>query len=178
MEFSSKYIVSAAADATLRVWSPTTFKCLATLTGHSAAITCFHHDPKLNRIVSGSDGGVKVWELASDGYGSLVTPPPTNGGPGFAYNQGPNGREAVNGRFIGDVVRGVQGVWRTRMDEKRLVCAVQKEGGRTWFEVLDFTVGVDEEGAAEDSGRNIHSYDEDVDASEVRMGGSDSEESD
>ncbi|KAJ3006931.1 hypothetical protein HKX48_009405, partial [Thoreauomyces humboldtii] len=27
------------------------------------------------------------------------------------------------------------------MDEQRLVCAVQRDGGRTWFEVLDFTDG-------------------------------------
>jgi F-box and WD-40 domain protein CDC4 len=145
LEFSSTYLVSAAADATLRVWSPTTGKCLATLTGHSAAITCFHHDAHLNKIVSGSDGGVKVWELSTDGYASKITAPSVESGPGFAFTQGPNGPEAVHGRFVGDVVRGVQGVWRTRMDEGRMVCAVQKEGGRTWFEVLDFTDGVDEE---------------------------------
>ncbi|KAJ3225983.1 SCF ubiquitin ligase complex subunit cdc4 [Clydaea vesicula] len=156
LEFSSTYLVSAAADATLRVWSPTTGKCLATLTGHPAAITCFHHDPKLNKIVSGSDGGVKVWELSSAGYRSHINPPITEGGPGFAFTQGPNGPEPVHGRFIGDIVKDVQGVWRTRMDEKRLVCAVQREGGRTWFEVLDFSEGVDD---------NIYSDDISADAS-------------
>lgn len=144
LEFSSSYIVSAAADATLRVWSPTTGKCLATLTGHSAAITCLHHDPNNNRIVSGSEGGVKVWELSSAGYGSNILPPSTAGGPGFAFTQGPNGPEPVHGRFVNDVVTNVQGVWRTRMDERRLVCAVQKEGGSTYFEVLDFGADVDD----------------------------------
>ncbi|KAJ3009464.1 SCF ubiquitin ligase complex subunit cdc4, partial [Thoreauomyces humboldtii] len=67
LELSPEYLVSAAADSTLRVWSPSTGQCLANLTGHNAAITCFHHDPKLNRIVSGSEGGVKVWELSSNG---------------------------------------------------------------------------------------------------------------
>ena len=60
LEISPKYLVSAAADATLRIWCPMSGKCLAILAGHSAAITCFHHDADLNRIVSGSDGGVKV----------------------------------------------------------------------------------------------------------------------
>ncbi|TPX33288.1 hypothetical protein SeMB42_g07495 [Synchytrium endobioticum] len=126
LEISPQYLVSAAADSSLRVWSPITGKCLATLVGHAAAITCFHHDPKLNRIVSGSDGGVKVWELSSAGAGgpsrstSSRSPPP------------------VYGRLLRDLVTNVQGVWRVRMDERRLVCAVQKEQGRTFFEVLDF----------------------------------------
>jgi F-box and WD-40 domain protein CDC4 len=60
LEISSKFLVSAAADATLRIWDPLTGQCLANLVGHSAAITCFHHDSDLNRIVSGSDGGIKV----------------------------------------------------------------------------------------------------------------------
>lgn len=143
LELSPQYLVSAAADATLRIWSPTTGQCLANLTGHSAAITCFHHDPKLNRIVSGSDGGVKVWELSSTGYGSGQPPAGVPFAPALPFTQGPNGPQPVHGRFIRDLVGGVQGVWRVRMDEQRLVCAVQKEGGRTWFEVLDFTEGVD-----------------------------------
>ncbi|KAJ3114266.1 SCF ubiquitin ligase complex subunit cdc4 [Phlyctochytrium bullatum] len=189
LELSPTYLVSAAADATLRVWCPLTGQCLATLTGHSHAITCFHHDPALNRIVSGSDGGIKVWELSSapqataaaasaaataasaaaaaaagagtDGFGAmppLSTIPPAaapiplsdlaaargaSGGPGFAYTQGPNGPQPVHGRFIRDLVSSIQGVWRVRMDERRMVSAIQKEGGRTWFEVLDFGDGVE-----------------------------------
>ncbi|KAI8907536.1 WD40-repeat-containing domain protein [Powellomyces hirtus] len=143
LELSPQYLVSAAADATLRVWSPTTGQCLANLTGHTAAITCFHHDPRLNRIVSGSDGGVKVWELSSTGYGSGQPPPGAPFGPSLAYTQGPNGPQPVHGRFIRDLIKDVQGVWRVRMDEQRLVCAVQRDGGRTWFEVLDFTEGLE-----------------------------------
>jgi F-box and WD-40 domain protein CDC4 len=60
LEISRQFIVSAAADATLRIWNPMTGQCLGNLVGHPAAITCFHHDPELNRIVSGSEGGVKV----------------------------------------------------------------------------------------------------------------------
>ncbi|KAJ3191582.1 SCF ubiquitin ligase complex subunit cdc4, partial [Irineochytrium annulatum] len=148
LELSPKYIVSAAADATLRIWSPTTGQCLATLTGHQAAITCFHHEPGLNRIVSGSDGGVKVWELSSAGTNGLLSAIPSfqgnapgTGGPGFAFYQGPNGPQPVHGRFVRDLVSQIQGVWRVRMDERRLVSALQREGNRTWFEVLDFGEG-------------------------------------
>ncbi|KAI8823647.1 WD40-repeat-containing domain protein [Fimicolochytrium jonesii] len=143
LELSPQYLVSAAADATLRIWSPTTGQCLANLTGHSAAITCFHHEPRLNRIVSGSDGGVKVWELNSTGYGSGQPPAGAPFVPALAFTQGPNGPQPVHGRFIRDLVGNVQGVWRVRMDEQRLVCAVQRDGGPTWFEVLDFTEGIE-----------------------------------
>ncbi|KAJ3104441.1 SCF ubiquitin ligase complex subunit cdc4 [Phlyctochytrium planicorne] len=202
LELSPTYLVSAAADATLRIWCPTTGQCLATLTGHAAAITCFHHDPKLNRIVSGSDGGVKVWELSSaphasaaaaaaaaaaanqrsDGSlpsmshsataGTVGTPPPVSmadflstsaaaslqgaagvgGGPGFAFTQGPNGPQPVHGRFVKDLVNNIQGVWRVRMDERRMVSAIQKERGRTWFEILDFGEGVEAGGRIDGPG--------------------------
>lgn len=147
LELSPRYLVSAAADATLRIWSPTTGQCLATLTGHTAPITCFHHDPHLNRIVSGSDGGVKVWELSSANPGGsgvipnhpVVKNPSSNSwGPGFAFTQGPNGLQPVHGHFLKDIISNIQGVWRVRMDERRLVTALLKEGGQTWFQVLDF----------------------------------------
>ena len=132
LEISPQYLVSAAADSSLRVWSPITGQCLATLAGHAAAITCFHHDPKLNRIVSGSDGGVKVWELSSCGpIGPSRSAATRNPLPQY-------------GRLLRDLVTNVQGVWRVRMDERRLVCAVQKEQGRTFFEVLDFAEDADD----------------------------------
>ncbi|KAJ3020249.1 UNVERIFIED_CONTAM: SCF ubiquitin ligase complex subunit cdc4 [Siphonaria sp. JEL0065] len=147
LELSPDYLVSAAADQSLRIWAPRSGHCLAHLHGHPAAITCFHHDPKLNRIVSGSDGGVKLWELSSAvgvsaGTSSSSTTAAlgnaTGVGPGFEFRQGPNGPEPVYGRFARDLVSGVAGVWRVRMDERRLVCAISKEGGNTWFQVLDF----------------------------------------
>ncbi len=148
LELSSKFLVSAAADATLRVWDPNNGQCLASLVGHNAAITCFHHDPNMNRIVSGSDGGIKIWELDSLGYGtkSLVCPsvipfasPLANK---LAISQTPNGTTPMYGRFVTDVLSTIQGVWRVRMDETRLVCATQRDTGQgqnTWFEILDFS---------------------------------------
>ncbi|KAI9345668.1 hypothetical protein BDR26DRAFT_142639 [Obelidium mucronatum] len=155
LELSPEYLVSAAADQSLRIWAPGSGHCLAHLHGHTAAITCFHHDPKLNRIVSGSDGGVKLWELSSAVGGGLSVgsgssagtaaglgvdgaTQATGMGPGFEFRQGPNGPEPVYGRYSRDLVSGVAGVWRVRMDERRLVCAISKEGGNTWFQVLDF----------------------------------------
>ncbi|KAI8615177.1 hypothetical protein BC830DRAFT_320710 [Chytriomyces sp. MP71] len=137
LELSPEYLVSAAADQSLRIWSPTTGHCLAHLHGHPAAITCLHHDPRLNRIVSGSDGGVKLWELSS-AAGSGLGGSSSGTGPGFEFRQGPNGPEPVYGRFTRDLISNIQGVWRVRMDERRLVCAISREGGSTWFEVLDF----------------------------------------
>jgi hypothetical protein len=80
-----------------------------------------------------------VWELSSIGKGTRSIPLESHLSTQLVYNQGPNGLEPVYGRFVRNLVTGVQGVWRIRMDENVLVAAVQKEGGRTWFEVIDFS---------------------------------------
>ncbi|KAI8910781.1 WD40-repeat-containing domain protein [Gorgonomyces haynaldii] len=145
LELTPQYLISAAADATLRIWDPSTGELLANLRGHSAAITCLHHDPVYNRIVSGSDGGVKIWELSSLGYGTndlvnaSVIPLDSPLNNRLAYSQTPQGQVPFYGRFITDVLSNVQGVWRVKMDESKLVCACQREQGGTWFEVLDFS---------------------------------------
>lgn len=146
LELTPKYLVSAAADATLKIWSPVTGRCLASLTGHSNAITCFQHDPLSNRIVSGSDGGVKIWELACDGYGKndstdllSIIPKESRLYNTLSFSQGPTGKEPLHGRFVDDILSDAQGVWRARMDDSKLVCAVARADGKTWFEVLDFS---------------------------------------
>ncbi|KXS20561.1 WD40 repeat-like protein [Gonapodya prolifera JEL478] len=150
LELTPKYLVSAAADSSLRIWNPNTGACLATLNGHQAAITCFHHDPHYNRIVSGSDGGVKVWELCSDPVEAARI---EREGQGQGQGQGTGGTSTTvaYGRFLRDLVSGpeVHGVWRVRMDERRLVCAIQREHAQTFFEVLDFGDGVDEDDQGE-----------------------------
>jgi F-box and WD-40 domain protein CDC4 len=132
LEISPRYVVSASADNTLRIWSPTTGACLATLTGHQASITCFHHDPHLNRIVSGSDGGIKLWDLSTTESGIHVSETYSRHGLGPMESQ-PN-----NGLFVRDLVTSATCAWKVGMDERRLVTAIQREGGRTWFEVFDF----------------------------------------
>lgn len=156
LEISPHFLVSAAADATLRIWSTETGKCLACLTGHSAAITCFHHDPYLNRVVSGSEGGIKVWELCSDTtYKGLlletakyerecISLDQPLSFPALSPQQSSSSgslQKLSYGRFINDLVVCVQGVWRVKMSERYLVTAVQKDEGKTWFEVLDFGCG-------------------------------------
>lgn len=165
LEMSPRYLVSAAADSTLRIWCPTTGKCLASMVGHQSAITCFHHNAKLNRIVSGSDGGTRVWELSSLGYGkdgdkalfdtfngrlNNVREPPesrdfvqyfnttSSKGTDDQYHRNEKGERVLYGRFVRDLITDATGVWRVRMDERRLVAAVQKGQNETWFEVLDF----------------------------------------
>ncbi|KAJ3275368.1 SCF ubiquitin ligase complex subunit cdc4 [Terramyces sp. JEL0728] len=184
LELTPKYLISAAADSTLRIWSPTTGECLGTLTGHTHAITCFHHDPIPNRIVSGSDGGVKIWELSTDGYGvsssmhnlASIIPKSSKLRKSLHFTQGPNGPEPVYGRFIGDVVTNVVGVWRVRMDTYKLVSSVQvsepgQEGHRTWFEVLDFTehpdIGKEIKALGDRSSWDTVQTPEDIDAQRV-----------
>jgi WD40 repeat protein len=149
LELTPNYLISAAADSTLRIWSPIDGNCLGIL--NVAAITCFHHDPQLNRIVSGSEGGIKIWELSSGGYGKesslhdvkSIVPSQSNLSKQLHISQGPEGAEPVYGRFIRDVITDVEGVWRVRMSASRLVCAVRREDGSTWFEVLDFSEHAD-----------------------------------
>ncbi|KAJ3019532.1 SCF ubiquitin ligase complex subunit cdc4 [Thoreauomyces humboldtii] len=114
LKASSEYIVSAAADATLRVWDSASCECIAELVGHTAAITAFHYRPSARTLVSGSEGGVRLWDLDRldlEDAGHLVQP-----------------------KFLEDC----QGVWRVWSDEHRLVAIVQREGGATSIEVLDF----------------------------------------
>jgi len=106
------------------------------MSGHVGAITCFQHDAVHNRVVSGSDGGVRAWEVCNDLGASLrQLRNPAKKAPALTY-----------GRALRSLVSGVVGVWKVAMDERRVVCAVQKEdgaGNRTWFEVLDFGKGLE-----------------------------------
>lgn len=159
LELSAKFLVSAAADSSLRIWNPNTGECLAQLQGHPGPITCFHHDTHSNRLVSGSDGGVKLWELGSKILETRKRSD-NSGGIGYEMIQGPNGPEPVYGRFMYDLAKSASGVWRVSMDERRLVTAVQREGGRTWFEVFDFGaldhLGSEIEGPGDTSIREQH----------------------
>ncbi|KAJ6501978.1 WD40-repeat-containing domain protein, partial [Mycena sanguinolenta] len=64
---SPRTLVSASADATLRVWDPDTGALQHTLVAHTDAITCFQHDD--SKMLSGSDGALKMWNLRE---GSVV----------------------------------------------------------------------------------------------------------
>lgn len=63
LDMADGYLVSAAADATLRIWDPRLGKDLFCLGGHSHAITCFQHDGL--RVVSGSERMLKLWDIST-----------------------------------------------------------------------------------------------------------------
>ncbi|KAK0235146.1 cell division control protein 4 [Armillaria nabsnona] len=58
---SLSYLVSGAADATLRIWDLDTGELKHTLAAHTGAITCFQHDKF--KVLSGSDGAPKLWSI-------------------------------------------------------------------------------------------------------------------
>lgn len=58
---STRHLVSAAADQSLRVWSLETGDRQHVLVGHINAITSFQHDN--HKVISGSDGGIKMWDI-------------------------------------------------------------------------------------------------------------------
>jgi WD40 repeat protein len=89
-------LVSAAADATLRVWDPATgdrLHILAGNTGHQGPITSFQHDK--HKIISGSEGGVKMWDTQT-------------------------------GELLHDLVEGASSIWQVSFDERRCIAAVKK----------------------------------------------------
>ncbi|KAL9061272.1 MAG: hypothetical protein Q9162_000146 [Coniocarpon cinnabarinum] len=59
LDLRDDFLVSAAADATLRVWNPANGQCRNVLVSHENAITCFLHDGQ--KIISGSEKVLKMW---------------------------------------------------------------------------------------------------------------------
>ena len=66
LDISPNYLVSAAADASLRVWDSNTHELKHWLSSHGGAITCFQHDE--TKVVSGSDGSLKLWDMHTGAY--------------------------------------------------------------------------------------------------------------
>lgn len=63
---SVNHLVSAAADSSLRIWDNNTYTLKNVLSSHSGAITCFQHDE--TKVVSGSDGTLKLWDIKTGAY--------------------------------------------------------------------------------------------------------------
>ncbi|CAI2165504.1 5645_t:CDS:2 [Funneliformis geosporum] len=61
LDLSHDYLVSAAADSSLRIWNPDDGTCKHVLTTHTGAITCFQHDE--SKVISGSDGTLRMWDV-------------------------------------------------------------------------------------------------------------------
>ncbi|KAI9140738.1 WD40-repeat-containing domain protein [Paraphysoderma sedebokerense] len=63
LELTPKHLISAAADASLRIWSTEDNSLQSTLQAHNGAITCFQFDNY--KVISGSEGHIKLWDLKS-----------------------------------------------------------------------------------------------------------------
>ncbi|KAJ3127361.1 SCF ubiquitin ligase complex subunit cdc4 [Nowakowskiella sp. JEL0407] len=116
------YVLSAGADSVLKIWNVKDGACLATLTGHKHAITCFHVDKNLNRIISGSESGVKLWQLFSEDEKGQIS------------------NTTISGEFLGDIVTDTSHVWRAVMDSRRIVAAVARgsDDYGTEFRILEY----------------------------------------
>lgn len=61
LALEDNFLVSAAADSTLRIWDSVHGHCKNTLSAHTGAITCFQHDDQ--KVISGSDRTLKMWDV-------------------------------------------------------------------------------------------------------------------
>lgn len=61
LSLQNDFLVSAAADSTLRIWDPEHGHCRNKLSAHTGAITCFQHDGQ--KVISGSDRTLKMWNV-------------------------------------------------------------------------------------------------------------------
>lgn len=64
--YSPNIMVSAAADASLRIWDAETHELKHTLGSQGGAITCIQHDE--TKVVSGSDGTLKLWDARTGAH--------------------------------------------------------------------------------------------------------------
>ncbi|KAF9048159.1 WD40-repeat-containing domain protein [Rhodocollybia butyracea] len=169
---SPSFLVSAAADSTLRVWDarlPNDRRLSANagsssgdllrgvMTGHTGAITCFQHDEW--KVVSGSDGTLKVWDLrdlnnaantASTGGaggwgtggagGGWAAAGPIPGAAVPAGGPGPAPGVAVGGTVpvVRDLLTGITGVWQVAFEGRWCVSASNRND-ITVLDVWDFS---------------------------------------
>ncbi|KAJ5082942.1 hypothetical protein N7532_011985 [Penicillium argentinense] len=63
LALENDFLVSAAADSTLRIWDPEHGHCKNMLSAHTGAITCFQHDGQ--KVISGSDRTLKMWDVST-----------------------------------------------------------------------------------------------------------------
>ncbi|OCF30810.1 hypothetical protein I316_07533 [Kwoniella heveanensis BCC8398] len=149
--FDGVIIVTGSLDSTIRVWSAATGECLALLQGHTALVGQLQlSGSKL--ITGGSDGRVIIFDLSSlttiyrlCAHDNSVTCLQFDDR--FIVSGGNDGRvklwEVRSGRFVRELTRPCDAVWRVGFRGDRIVLLCQREG-RTCLEVVSFRPSEDE----------------------------------
>ncbi|WVW81435.1 hypothetical protein I302_103429 [Kwoniella bestiolae CBS 10118] len=146
--FDGQTVVTGSLDSTIRVWSGVTGECLALLQGHTALVGQLQLSS--NRLITGgSDGRVIIFDLNNlstlhrlCAHDNSVTCLQFNDK--FIVSGGNDGRvklwDVNSGRFIRELTRPCDAVWRIGFRADRVVLLCQREG-RTCLEVISFRPG-------------------------------------
>ncbi|KAJ3916051.1 WD40 repeat-like protein, partial [Lentinula edodes] len=167
---SPSFLVSAAADSTLRVWdarlpsndgsynrtslgpSPSSNSAdllRGVMTGHTGAITCFQHDEW--KVVSGSDGTLKVWDLRDLNFA----------------NTSSSTLNVAGVPVVRDLLTGITGVWQVAFEGRWCVSASNRNDV-TVLDVWDFSkTEIATEWVGEPPGAIYDYEDSDVEDSDV-----------
>ncbi|WVR03229.1 hypothetical protein IAU60_000220 [Kwoniella sp. DSM 27419] len=146
--FDGVIVITGSLDSTIRVWSAATGECLALLQGHTALVGQLQlSDFRL--VTGGSDGRVIIFDLSTltthyrlCAHDNSVTCLQFDDK--FIVSGGNDGRvklwDVRTGRFIRELTRPCDAVWRVGFRSDRVVLLCQREG-RTFLEVITFRPG-------------------------------------
>ncbi|WVQ76907.1 hypothetical protein IAR50_006585 [Cryptococcus sp. DSM 104548] len=141
-------IITGSLDCTIRVWKASTGECLALLQGHTALVGQLQLEG--NRLITGgSDGRIIIFDLTSYtcihrlcAHDNSVTTLQFNHQ--FILSGGNDGRVKLwdlhSGRFVRELSRPCDAVWRVGIRGDRVVVLCQRDG-KTCLEVVSFRVG-------------------------------------
>ncbi|WWC57757.1 uncharacterized protein I303_100292 [Kwoniella dejecticola CBS 10117] len=146
--FDGQTVVTGSLDSTIRVWSAATGECLALLQGHTALVGQLQLSSS-RLITGGSDGRVIIFDLSTlttshrlCAHDNSVTCLQFDDR--FIVSGGNDGRvklwDVKTGRFIRELSRPCDAVWRIGFRSDRVVLLCQREG-RTCLEVISFRPG-------------------------------------
>lgn len=85
---NGRFIASASADATLKIWDAATGAHMDTLVGHMAGVSCLAWTPDSNTLASGSDDkAIRLWDRVT-GRPKITTRKSMSSGPGRSTLRG------------------------------------------------------------------------------------------
>ncbi|KAK9695870.1 SCF ubiquitin ligase complex subunit cdc4 [Basidiobolus ranarum] len=141
--------ISGSMDCSVRIWSLEHGTCIYALEGHSSLVGLLSLTP--NHLVSAAaDATLRVWDPDTGTCRNVLS---THTGAITCFQHDDqkviSGSETnlkmwdiKTGKFVRDLLVGLQHVWQVQFDERRCVAAVQRRSA-TWFEVFDFGKEVD-----------------------------------